>query len=395
MKVLHFATDSVFLDGVIAVWDKCVECDCRYIVRKNRHNRGGLKKIKSKRAELLTIREIKKILFINIQSYDIIILHNLYSLPYYITLMIPQPKAVVWFLWGADIYENSYPAKPLVKINDLLGKETLKLYRKKQGELRNRLQKILFKLYARFLKHDTYTKFKLAVSRINYCAGVIPLEYDELCKCDFFKAKQVFNEYIPYPCPFEEDKVSELRERTESMDIVVGNSGSFTNNHLEAFNILKKLHIKDRKIIVPLSYGDPYYTKSILKKGHQYFGKSFLPLIKFMLLSDYQKVLSSCSFAVYAVERQQATCNICLALWDGKKVFLSENTLVYIYLKKLGIKLFSIQSELNEKEINTRLDYKDIVNNRKIVAQNFSFASALKKVKGLLFTVSEDIKVNG
>ena len=42
-------------------------------------------------------------------------------------------------------------------------------------------------------------------------------------------------------------------------NILLGNSASDTNNHLDAFEALRKLDLDGRKIITPLSYGNANY----------------------------------------------------------------------------------------------------------------------------------------
>ena len=73
-----------------------------------------------------------------------------------------------------------------------------------------------------------------------------------------------------------------------------------------------------------------------------------------------------------------------MSLWNGAKVFLSQDSLVYKYLKSIGLVVFSIQRDLNEREINTFLSKDEIMDNRRIVSDNFSNEAVLAKVEVML-----------
>ena len=141
-------------------------------------------------------------------------------------------------------------------------------------------------------------------------------------------------------------------------NILLGNSGSIMNNHIEAFDILKKEEIGDKKIIVPLSYGDSEYTKTIIKKGKEIFGDKFIPLTKFIPREEYNKITLSCSIVFMNHYRQQAMGNILTAIWLGSKVYMNNSTTSYKYLSRIGIKINSIQDlQQGKSKINyTRVD---------------------------------------
>ena len=64
-----------------------------------------------------------------------------------------------------------------------------------------------------------------------------------------------------------------------------------------------------------------------------------------------------------------------------KSVFISR---FYKYLKSIGLVVFSIQRDLNEREINTFLSKDEIMDNRRIVSDNFSNEAVLAKVEVML-----------
>ena len=66
-------------------------------------------------------------------------------------------------------------------------------------------------------------------------------------------------------------------------------------------------------------------------------------------------------------ERQQAMGNIYTALNMGCKVFLSNTSPVFTFLKKLGVYVYSIQNDLSTSEINTPLTEEEKSHNRNII----------------------------
>ena len=89
-------------------------------------------------------------------------------------------------------------------------------------------------------------------------------------------------------------------------NILVGNSAHPENNHLDIAYKLKTINLSNRKIIVPLSYGDNKYKKIILKKYKNIFGNKFKPLLDFISIKDYLNILKSCNICIMGHLRQQA-----------------------------------------------------------------------------------------
>jgi dTDP-N-acetylfucosamine:lipid II N-acetylfucosaminyltransferase len=130
--------------------------------------------------------------------------------------------------------------------------------------------------------------------------------------------------------------------RVTGQNILVGNSADPHNNHLDTFAWLvgQNLDLSDRKIIVPLSYGgDDAYKKKIISEGHESFGNSFAPILEFLPMDDYMRLLSSASCVVMNHYRQQGAGNIFIALKHGSSVYLNERTTLSRGLKRLGFRI--------------------------------------------------------
>jgi dTDP-N-acetylfucosamine:lipid II N-acetylfucosaminyltransferase len=123
-------------------------------------------------------------------------------------------------------------------------------------------------------------------------------------------------------------------------DVLVGNSATASNNHVEAFELLQE-RVKDGRVIAPLSYGNLDYGRQVAEIGTRLFGARFDPLTQWMPIDEYNRRTGGCGFVVMNHRRQQAVGNIGAALFKGATVFLrSENPLASFY-RDLGIHLRS------------------------------------------------------
>jgi hypothetical protein len=153
--------------------------------------------------------------------------------------------------------------------------------------------------------------------------------------------------------------------------ILLGNSATFTNNHIEAIDILEKIMVSEkRKIIVPLNYGDPSYAEEICQIGKNQLGDPFVPLMDWLTLEEYNQKISQCGFVIMNHKRQQAFGNINTALYKGAKVFLRPENLLYKYYKSIGMKIFSVEDleKLGENALQP-LDTKTQKKNRAIISE--------------------------
>lgn len=104
--------------------------------------------------------------------------------------------------------------------------------------------------------------------------------------------------------------------------IVIGNSSTDSNRHLELFERIKHLDLTNVNLYCPLSYGEKEYRDEVIKRGYELFGNHFHPLTEYMMYEEYVQFLSTCDVGIYNNNRQQALGNINRMLDLGKKVYL-------------------------------------------------------------------------
>jgi len=223
--------------------------------------------------------------------------------------------------------------------------------------------KYLSKTYLQFWGGDFYgyrnVKFlskshvkKIIMSYcINKCAGIVNLideDYNEISKIFSNKTKHYVG-VMPADPRREEQFSKYLNFEKENIEktIIVGNSATRENCHIETLKMLEHLKDEDIKIICPLSYGDEKYREEVIKKGKEIFKEKFHPITEFMNYQQYLELLSKCSVGIFNNNRQQAMGNISALLKIGKKIYLRNNTSMWKEYEKNNLKIFNIEEVKN------------------------------------------------
>ena len=137
------------------------------------------------------------------------------------------------------------------------------------------------------------------------------------------------------------------------------------------------------KLITPLGYGDENYKDAVIKTGESLFGDQFVPILDFMELEEYQKMLSTCGHVIMAHERQQAFGTLLMMLLAGAKLYLSEKSPFYPWFKGMGVTLYSVETDLM-KEITTPLSHEHRASNKAIISDYLSMSKRLKALQLVL-----------
>jgi hypothetical protein len=224
--------------------------------------------------------------------------------------------------------------------------------------------------------------YKEILKKINYFAPVL---YE-----DYVLLKKQINDFRPKYLDWnygslENDFIKEDLE-IKGNNILIGNSSSFENNHIEVIDYLSELDLDSRKIICPLSYGNSEYAVEIIKYGNKILPNNFEPLKNFMKIEEYNEIISTCSVVIMNHLRQQAVGNIIIMMYFGAKIFLNKENPVYEFFKNKGAIIFSI-NELNNQVINTKLSEEEIKKNRQILKEYWSEDIMIKKTEKLIETM--------
>lgn len=309
---------------------------------------------------------------INLKDFDLIILH---FLRFEDSLFLIENKTnvpVIWFFWGGDIFNNGK------FYNIFLLHKTIRFRRKlhfRQGFI-NGVKHYIKEISPWIIDLTKANRSKLlALKKIDYVVTVVPDDYDLLKKKYSFNAKHF---HINYGNPLVE---SDLIKNVNGRNILLGNSSSYTNNYFEAIDLLSVLNLDDRKVIIPLSYGDKVLAEYVIDYALKKLGVNKVIYLKeFLSFSDYNNLLLTCEIVIMNHKRQQAMGNIVQSLVNGAHVYLRSESTVYQYLKDCGFKI----SAFNGISSLTKLSYEDIILNRGLAKKIFGLEMSHKKLKKLL-----------
>lgn len=293
----------------------------------------------------------------NVFLYDNIIIHCLTKVNIKFVISHPYDN-YTWVIWGGDLYSGLLESKgyQLYAYPEDVIKQRKKIFWKEK------ILSPLMSLYHSWLMHR---RIKCVLRIRNVCS----VDCDYKLLVDYFEGKQKFARKQYFYYPIDEILSKDIHNRLVSgNDIMVGNSASFTNNHREIFEYLSKLDLKNRKVVVPISYGAN--KDYVMEWGNKLLADSFSPLTQFLPLEEYNKTLINASTVIFGNYRQEAFGNIIPSLYLGTTLFLSPRNPLYHDLREHGYVVFNLY-ELNEK-LHYKLSEEEILINRRLIEKNYS-----------------------
>lgn len=366
-KILHLSLDDKFTDMALYYFEFLQPNTNTLVVYTDKQP----KFIKTNSVWVNKYNILEKI---NIDDYDLVILHSLSSVWFNFIKKLPKNIPIVWIGWGYDYYDL-LPQK-------LLLYKTIKISTGNEGLFN--FFSCIKKIFKKILLLNQPNK-KEIIERIDYFAPVLESEYTMIKQALNFRR---FPEYIFFNYgSLEKNLIKNFNKKiVNGNNILVGNSATDTNNHIEIFDLLNTLLLDDStKIICPLSYGNETYKKNIISIGNNILGEKFEPLVEFMDIDDYISKIMSCSVVIMNHVRQQAFGNVITMLYLGAKVFLREENPIYIFLKNKGAIIYSIQElEKNNDLIFDKLIDSDILKNQNILRDFISEDATIKKTKNII-----------
>lgn len=270
-------------------------------------------------------------------NIDIIFIHYLSDeVAKLLTSLDTNKIKVVWYLYGHDAFR-------FTKFTGLFHKKITKQYLLNPNLVGYKFASSYFlKTHFSSLvkkKWDNKLTLKFISNKINYIIPVLPNDFKTFTK----KYKTNANFYhLFYLNPLLESKPCFAKGKS----LLIGNSATDTNNHLDVFECLNNFS-QLKEIVIPLSYGSQKYGNYIVDIASKKFGDKVNLLKKFMPYEDYQNIILSCEFLMMGHIRQQAMGNIVQALYSGVKVFLFENSAAYEFLKKNNFIISKITKDID------------------------------------------------
>ena len=224
-------------------------------------------------------------------------------------------KKVVFIAWGSDIYNNYLELRqPPLNFKDLRRRFRTRLYERIKKNLMKKVR-----LYMTFASGD--------IDIINNIYGANGIQFDCLYPStvdleNLNRIKKLNHNNISTDETVSSAHKEDFSNKNHTTTILLGNSATETNQHIEILDVLYKYKNENIKIICPLSYGDKKYALQIKDYGQKLFGDKFIPLLDYLNPVEYTKLLGNVNIAVFNHNRQQATGNIEILSYLGKKIFI-------------------------------------------------------------------------
>jgi len=322
--VVHVVLDDKFIDAAYREFELVAPGVGIYVIPGRQRQ---LSYIHEAKVFFATDKEMKQ-LFAS-KCCKAVVFHTLNDWALKYLEWIPQSKKVIWLGWGYDYYDRllseGFPG-------GLFQKQTTRLLQS-TSLIRVVLDHLRKKLRYLFGRDKGYRPELLA--RVDCFSPVLDIEYDMAIKFN----PSFCPEYLAWNYGTAEDDYWVGSKETKHLgnDILVGNSATPANNHIEVFSYLHR-HVDwhGRKIIVPLSYGDDWYKRKIVDIGRNMFGDAFFPLLNYLDKQSYVSLLDTCGYVFMNHIRQQAMGNIIVMLQKGAKIFLNENGLMWRWFLDKG-----------------------------------------------------------
>lgn len=316
---------------------------------------------------------------------DLVVVHAMSELAALVCAQLPPGPQVMWSGFGYDYYVGASG-------EDLVGERTLKLVRRISGGR----------------QPDRYGKLVLdaEVSRLEPVA-VDFVRQRAAERTDYFSAPveadlAVFRQAFPgFTGTYQQLNYGDLGTLTRTGDavvagddILVGNSASFANNHVEAFQVLAKADLGDRRVIVPLTYGDEAYRDGVLASGERRLGDRFHPIVEHLPIDEYLTLLGSCGVSLFNHRRQQGVGNIVAALQQGSHLCLDRRNPLFGWLRDQGVTVRPVRGLLDEVPTGPVPD--DVLaRHRQVLADVWGVERVEANVRDLLDQVEARLSASG
>lgn len=300
-------------------------------------------------------------------QYKAIIIHGFYT-PWQVEIVENAPVSVkiAWAFWGGDLYQ-----RPDVRDRYLA---PISKFAHRLHELKKPTK-------------DEYIVPMSALQRVDYVLDDMLENYEDVKQ--YIQKPSV--KYLWYQYYSVEKTVGEalLEVKAEGQNVLMGHSAGVRTNHIEGMLALRRLNLKGRKIITPLSYGSPWYRNMILRVGRMLFGDGFTPLTSFMPREEYNALICSCPAFICPAYKPEGMGNIITALWLGARVYLYKHNLKYKYLTRIGVRVFSIEDDLCRRNGDALLPLseEDLMHNRAILQQIYGFNQMDERIQVIIKTL--------
>lgn len=381
--ILHVTEESPFLEHVLDVFEAVAPGGNLFIIKKTTDLNGSHPHSTSKAVKVFVFDNDQEIVnhILGRSDYHAIIFHNLFSrYKHDLVLRAPAGVRLHWMCWGGDFYKLPRLSRKLyLPLTAALLGDEFSFWRKLDNFLYDRLPRFAFGIN-RFRSgvEDPRRVLQKSLKKLESVSTVLPSEFD------------LVRGYVSPRATFKTFKYASIEGIVKGFEqdicvegnFIIGNSASYTNNHLDAFELVRSVDTGDKKIFCPLSYGNNSYAVKVADYGARYFGDRFIALHSFLPASDYNSLLRNSGNMIMLHLRQQAIGNILMGLWKGARIFFSRDSPVYAYLRELGLTVY-LTTDLSDYK-NMPGHYELAMRNRPILIEIYGYQTVVRETGELV-----------
>ncbi|MBU2695119.1 TDP-N-acetylfucosamine:lipid II N-acetylfucosaminyltransferase [Pimelobacter sp. 30-1] len=374
MRILHIGFDSHFVDYLVARFEQQQPGANELIVvshtepaERERAFAGPRTWLQPRAEHVVEVQE-------KAAAVDVVVVHAMTEFAALVCAELPSGVLLVWSGFGYDYYVGESGV-------DLVGERTLALVQRTSGGRQpDRNGKLV-------LEWERARLEPLAVDFVRQRAAA---------RADYFSAPidadlHVFARAFPgFAGEYRQLNYGDLASMAPTRDavvtgddILVGNSASWANNHLEAFRLLAKADLGDRRVVVPLTYGDDAYRDAVLAAGRRKLGERFHPLVDHLPIQEYLTLLGSCGVVLFNHRRQQGVGNIVAALQQGAHVYLDRRNPLFGWLRDRDVVVQPPRALLDQVPVGPVPD-EQLDHNRRVLAETWSEDRVEANLRSLL-----------
>jgi dTDP-N-acetylfucosamine:lipid II N-acetylfucosaminyltransferase len=340
---LHVVPDNSFINKFcdnlqeLGLWE-----NNKVIVRSNE---GALKSIKHNLSFAPLYSSRFSSLIGNTSQYEKVFIHYLTPLLYR-WLAKNDFQEVNWMIWGGDLY--NLPALDRVCYES----KTWDEYVRKDWSAQTLLYNLKIKLTQSPFKEKAYSKIKHVLTwmseEYNFAINHLPVKANH----SFF----FYENQLPYG---KLDALIKPANRSQKLSLILGNSGSPTNNHLDAIQFLEDNRIP-ADLLVPVSYGNKRYISFLKKRLKFKYGKiEFVD--RYMAFEEYLNFLGASDGLIMNTVRPQGYGNILMMMYLGKSVFFNTKNVSLPDLDSAGLKWLLLEDLRRLDNLKADLSHKEAI----------------------------------
>lgn len=289
------------------------------------------------------------VLLESLENYSAIVFHGLFY-PWCETVLrsVPEQVKVAWMFWGGEVYFDK---------DCFLAPVTKAVY--------------IFRQRVKFKSERTWHLPIHLYQRIDFCLTGVQEEFEYVKRwAHTERMRHIWYTYYS----IEKTVGSLMHSSCKGDNVWICNSAAVENNVYDVVAFLlspkNRKHLKNRTVVMPLSYGARWVRNSMERIGPIAFPSGFTPLLAFLPRPEYNQLMLSCSTMILFYYRPAGQGNILTALWLGMRVYLSEKSMILSFFQRLGIVIFSLESDFSRYGCEKML-VDDVQNNRSILLEYY------------------------